>query len=171
MPELNDDFVKENLSKYYDSYEDMLRDIKDNIVLSKKLSYIWNKLGDESQFGEIPAAVTRLQKNYATQSITATASQYGIDAATYASLTGAESLDALVEKSAETASKGAVLCQALCENEGIEVTDEDVSSFFYKNFGIDNLSTYKSTYGEPYLKYTAMQNVVLTKILEKIENK
>ena len=130
-----------------------------------------NKLGDESQFGEIPAAVTRLQKNYATQSITATASQYGIDAATYASLTGAESLDALVEKSAETASKGAVLCQALCENEGIEVTDEDVSSFFYKNFGIDNLSTYKSTYGEPYLKYTAMQNVVLTKILENIENK
>lgn len=171
VPELNDDFVKENLSKYYDSYEDMIREIKDNIVLSKKLSYIWNKLGDESQFGEIPAAVTRLQKNYATQSITATASQYGIDPATYASLTGAESLDALVEKSAETASKGAVLCQALCENEGIEVTDEDVSSFFYKNFGIDNLSTYKSTYGEPYLKYTAMQNVVLTKILENIENK
>lgn len=171
VPELNDDFVKENLSKYYDSYDDMVRDIKDNIVLSKKFSYIWNKLGDESEFGEIPEAVTELQKNYATQSITATASQYGIDASTYAALTGAESLDALLEKNAETASKGAILCQALCENEGIEVTDEDVSAFFYKNFGIDNLSTYKNTYGEPYLKYTAMQNVVLTKILENIENK
>ena len=57
-----------------------------------------------------------------------------------------------------------LVVQAVAEDAGISVNDEDVAHFFDKYIGTDDYSVYEEQYGLPYLKQSALS----TKIIEFI---
>ena len=168
VPEINDDFVKENMSEYYDSARRLLKDIEDRIVENRTKNYVWDKLMGESEMTGYPEAMKEYELNYQRRYLNSQAASYGTTGRELLASIGYESEDeyfADLEDDINQAIKLYCVVQAICENENIKVTDEDMTGYFVKNFGTEDYSYYEEIYGKNYLKMVVSQEIMLEKLI------
>jgi trigger factor len=169
--ELNDEFVAENLSEGYgwntvaEMREGLLDDLKSNAVLTYVQEYLTNV---EVSF--IPDIVLSQLEDATVFYYESYAEMYGIELEEFlTTYVGAESMDALLEESAEDIRMNAIFSlavQAIAEDAGIVATDVDITAYFEENLGDPDFTSYEEEYGIPYLKQMVMSQLVLDRIVE-----
>ena len=114
-----------------------------------------------SQCGDIPQTVTDTVRAAMKTQIELQASQYGLDADTFVQyMVGASGLDEYLEVQAPFRAQQDMIFQAVAEQEGLTVTDEDITENEYE--------TYVDVYGKPYVLYSLLQDKVMDLISERL---
>lgn len=171
-PEITDDFIAEKLADTYENVEDMKEKVAQQIVDADTKNYVWNKLLSETTVTAYPEAIRNYEVAARTNNIKLSAAQYGVDEAMFLSLYGYESIDdyiADMDEDIKYYEKVYLTVQAVCEKEGITVTEEDLTAYFETMFGTDDYSDYETAYGKPYLKSIVMRDVMLKKLISNME--
>ncbi len=171
VPELTDEFVEKNLGNYYKTVEEMKAGYEATIIANQKKDFVEGKLFEESEMLSYPEQMMNYEKDYLRIYLASYASQMGLTAEDLVSLSGMESVDEYIASNEEAMKETVMMytvVQAICEKEGIKVTDEDLTEFFKNNYGTEDYSTFEKSYGKPYLKFSAMRDVMLEKIIENM---
>ncbi len=152
LPELSDEIAV----KYgADSVEALVKDIQDWLISNQKRTYFKTLMASAS-VSEVPASLLEYVQASDLAYYENFASAYGVAVEDIIKqLTGSESLDAYLEMQADFYRETAVFylaCQAIAEQEGLSVTQEDIDASGYANA--------VSTYGEPYVKMFVLQDFV-----------
>ncbi len=171
VPELTDEFVAENLGNYYKTVEEMKAGYEATIISNQKKDFVEGKLFEESEMLSYPEQMMNYEKEYLRIYLASYAAQMGLTAEDLVSLSGMESVDEYIASNEEAMKETVMMytvVQAICEKEGIKVTDEDLTKFFKDNYGTEDYSTFEKSYGKPYLKFSAMRDVMLDKIMENM---
>lgn len=171
-PELTDDFVATNLTDTYGwtTVDEMREGIRQQQSETAIQTYLWKQIDDGSKVSETPQALIDFEQAATKANMEATAAQYGVDVTTllsYYGITGsiddwfADNQDVI-----ETQAQEALIYQAIAEDAGLSVSDDDVKAYFKTNTGSEDYSSAESTYGMPYIKNT----VLLSKVEEYVLN-
>ena len=172
LPEITDDFIAENLSDYYKDVADMKEQLAEEIVDADTKNYIWGKLMADTTVTTYPEQIHNYEVAARKANIELNASQWGLDADTFLSYYGYDSMDAYIEDMAEDIKdyeKVYLTVQAVAEKEGWRVTKDDLTAYFEKMFGTDDYSDYEEVYGEPYLKSIVIRDIMLEKMVAMAE--
>ena len=170
-PEFNDEFVAENLSDLYSSAAEMKADIEKRLAETQMKNYVWAKLFDEATVSEYPQAMMDYEKQAQESYLNNMASMYGMTADDLVIMQGAESMDdylTQMEPSFQETIKMSLVVQAICEKEGLKVTEDHLKEYFNKYYGSEDYSAYETAYGLPYLKSLIINEVVLDAIIENM---
>lgn len=169
-PELNDDFIAENLSDYYGwtTIDEMREGIYSDLQKSAIESYVQDYLINDSKVNSMPDLLMEYQENAMLSYYSEYAAYFGMEFDEFLSAyMGVASSDELKESNydnnAETA-KYYLIAQAVAEDAGITVSDDDVANFFKEYYDTDDYSSYEEQYGMPYLK----QNVLCMLVIEHV---
>ena len=96
------------------------------------------------------------------------ASMYGMTAEDLVVMQGAESMEAYLtemEPAFQETIKMQLVVQAICEKDGLSVTEDDLKEYFMTYYGTEDYSAYETAYGLPYLKSLIVNEVVLEKVI------
>ena len=133
-------------------------------------TYLWKQIDGGSKVSETPQALIDFEQAATKANMEATAAQYGVDVTTllsYYGITGsiddwfADNQDVI-----ETQAQEALIYQAIAEDAGLSVSDDDIKAYFKTNTGSEDYSNAESMYGMPYIKNT----VLLSKVEEYVLN-
>ena len=171
MPEINDEFIKETCEEQYgvSTVADMKTYIKDTLGKNKKLTFIDDYLYNGSTFNEIPEVILQHQKNCVIGNYEDMAANYGVDVDTIVAYSGYESLEALIDDSADQIAemaKDMILYQAVADELKLKVSNKDVADYFEKASGNRDYSLYQDHYGLPYLKMMVLNEKATDYIIE-----
>jgi len=175
LPELTDDFVAENLFDInsWTSVEEMTTGIHDELQTLAIKAYIQTDLLSKMTATSLPDSVLNYQKTLMFNYYQGTANQNGVTLEEFLQgNTEFESVDALYEGNADQIIEVAnysLVVQAIAEDAGITVTDEDLSDYFLKYYGSADYSEFAGAYGIGYLKYTILQEFVLDYLVDSVE--
>lgn len=172
LPELTDSFVAENLSA--DNGWQTVKEMKDAIAQDLQDSaiqdYLREYMATEVTLSSIPESVISYQERSFVAYYESTALAYSMELDEFlSSYVGVTSMEELLTNSQETIRSNAVyslVVQAIAEDAGITVTEEDLSEFFLA-MGSSDYSSYEEQYGLPYLKQVVLGEKVLDLITEK----
>lgn len=167
-PEFNDAFVAENMSELYSSAAEMKADIEKRLTDSQMKNYVWAKLFDETEVKEYPQAMMDYEKQAQEDYLNNMASMYGMTAEDLVIMQGAEDMEdyfAKMETTFQETVKMQLVVQAICEKDGLKVTEEDIKEYFEVYYGTDDYSSYETAYGLPYLKSLIVNEVVLDSVI------
>ena len=96
------------------------------------------------------------------------ASYYGCSLDEFiAQATDYDTREALIAGSADTLEEHAryyLITQALAEDAGIEADDAALSDYFEEHMGSSDYSSYITTYGEPYLRFVVLNELVRARL-------
>ena len=154
VPELTDDFVKENLG--YDTVDEYKQSISDSIYQDNLSSSLLNWLIENSVVSEVPDSVVdalyQVQYDYYDR----LGSMYGYDIDTVLGMFGTDK-DGLRDQCKTYASNYLVL-QAVMEDASLEITPE----YFMQTNGADEdtYNSYVDYYGAGYVHFTVITNCV-----------
>ena len=87
--------------------------------------------------------------------------------------TGLDSREALLEESADSLRENAtyfLITQAIAEDAGLTADDAAMTAYFEKNMGSTDYSTFADSYGEPYLRFTVLNSLVLEHLRSHTKN-
>ena len=174
-PELTDDFVAENLAAYYytDTVEGLKASIADELQNSAVQTFLQDYLVDNSTVSEIPNNALLVQTTAMTNYYKSNAAAYGVTLEDFlATYVGASSIEELIDQSMaelQTAASFTLITQAIAEDAGLEVTEDDLANFFLSYAGSADYSQYEAQYGIAYLKNSVLQDVVLSYLLENAQ--
>lgn len=166
-PELTDEWVAEFLKE--EEYEintvaELTDYVKVQLQEPKVRTYINKYLSENSSFKASPGTLITYMNGMMVDYYAYYANAYGLDIDTFLQqYVGVESLDALIEQystNVQEDAKATLLMQAIAEDAGIEVTEEDLRSYFEDITGSPDYSSYEEEYGLPYL----MQAVLFQKV-------
>lgn len=171
-PELTDDFVATNLTSTYGwtTVDEMREGIRKQQSETAIQTYLWKQIDDNSKVSDTPQSLIDFEQDATKANMEATAAQYGVDVTTllsYYGITG--SIDdwfANNQDVIKTQAKAALIYQAIAEDAGLSVSDDDIKAYFKTNTGSEDYSSAKSTYGMAYIKNT----VLLSKVEEYVRN-
>ncbi len=171
-PELTDDFVATNLTSTYGwtTVDEMREGIRKQQSETAIQTYLWKQIDDDSKVSDTPQSLIDFEQDATKANMEATAAQYGVDVTTllsYYGITG--SIDdwfANNQDVIKTQAKAALIYQAIAEDAGLSVSDDDIKAYFKTNTGSEDYSSAKSTYGMAYIKNT----VLLSKVEEYVRN-
>jgi len=172
MPELTDDFVAENLASTYkwNNVAEMKEGIRKSLYDSAIRNYVKEYIVDNSTITSLPKILLKYQEEALIANYKDNAKYYNMKLNEFLSTyMGISSVDELLEKYTEQNTETAnynIIIQAIAEDCGISVTEDDLTAFFSENFGTEDFSQYKETLGLPYLKFTVLQELVLDHIIE-----
>ena len=172
-PELNDEFVVENLSVEYNvnTVDELKEVVRDDLKSNAIMGYIQNYLLTESTIDSIPESVITYQENSVINYFRMTANTYGMPYADFIkSYAGYETEEAMLEASAaaiEENSQITLVIQAIAEDAGLEVTEDAIKAYFIEYTGSEDYSMFEELYGLPYLKFSVLQETVLNMVNEK----
>jgi len=167
VPELTDAFVSENLSasKGWTTVEEMKADILSDLQDSAISGYIQNYVVDNTTVKSLPDSIFVYQENATVKSYQDYADYYQMELDDFlAAYVGYASKEELLESNLEANTNYAnysLIMQAIAEDAGITVSDEDISAFFVKYFETDDYSEYETEYGMNYLKQVVLYQNVL----------
>jgi trigger factor len=173
VPELTDDFVKENLSQEYgwNTVKEMKDEIESDLRSSAIYYYVQQYIVENSTVKSIPDSILKYQQNSMIQYYKNYADAYGIDFNEFLSASmGVSNTDELIEMFHDDNEKAAafyLVTQAIAEDSGISVTNDDVAAYF-KEMGMDDTSELQKTYGMPYLKLITLNQKVMDYIEDKV---
>lgn len=167
VPQMSDDFVKENLSESYgyNTVDELKASIQKSLIQNQEYSYVWQAMLDDASFTEVPAAVTEFERGQMLQYYTNSAKQYGMELATLLSYYGYDDADAFLDANGEQIENDCktLLCvQAIAEAEGMTATDEEIASAL----GAEDIAEYVTFYGHGYLSQYVLQNKVTQLLLD-----
>ncbi len=155
-PEMDDAFVAENLQATYGwtTVAEAEEGIATAIRNSKKYNYMLDYLAENAQITEVPEAIANNMREAQLASVNNQAASYGVSVDTLMMLSGYGSEDeylAMLEEQLPEAAKFSLIRQAIAEQEGMTVTEEELQEMLG-----DNYQTYVDTYGLNYIKQDVM---------------
>jgi trigger factor len=167
LPELTDEFVLENLSSDYgwSTVTEMETDIKNGLQSSAITSYVQEYIVENTNIISLPEALLEYQENSMLEYYQDYADYYGMELEDFlTSYVGVATIDELIQANSASMTEAAnfsLIMQAIAEDAGISVSDEDVAAYFKDYTGLDDYSEYEESYGMPYLKLITLQQVVV----------
>ena len=174
LPELTDDFVANFLQEEaynISTVEELKAYVTEQLQEPKVRDYVFNYLMENTAFKAAPGSLMTYMEGVMTDYYSYYAYSYGLDLESFLQqYVGVESLDALKEQSKESLQKdvnSSLLLQAIAEQAGITVTEEDLRMYFEDLTGNADYSSYQEEYGLPYL----MQAVLFTKVQDYVFEK
>ena len=173
VPELTDDFVKENLSETngWNTVDEMKDGIRANLRENNIYTGVWDYLMENCEITEVPEAVSEYQKESMLNQYRSYASMYGMELEDFVTAMGLESTDALLENSAaalESYAKQMLITQAIAEKEAMEMTSEKVADYLTEVDGAteEEIANYEEFFGAPYMAMNALNYYVGTFLIE-----
>jgi len=162
VPELTDDWVMANLNELYGitKAEEVAPRIREDMLYSNQANYIYDYLMDTAEFAEVPAPVLEFEVNSCLEYYAMYAAMYGMSLEEFVTeVVGYGSVDELLADTEDTIlllSRQDLLYHALGDAFQITVTEEDMAAY----------QSYLPTYGENYVKYQVMINLVTDKLIQ-----
>lgn len=172
-PELTDDFVAENWKETdgWSNLKEARAGVEQELRQVAVANYLWGEIEKTVEISEIPQEVLDYQERYIRNYYTTAAEQYNMEVGEFLQQNlNVESLDALVEQNRTQMEKNArssLILQALSEEMGLTLTEEDFTRYFEKNSGSADYSRYEKSYGKPYLGLMVRENLVMQKLGEQ----
>jgi trigger factor len=173
LPDLTDEFVLNNLSSDYgwSTVTDMEADIKSDLQKSAVLSYLQEYIVDNTNIISLPEELLEYQKKALLSYYQDYAEYYGMEIEEFLSTyVGVVTTDELLQENMADMTEVAnlyLIVQAIAEDAGISVGDEDVTAYFEAYLGSDDYSDYEEYYGMPYLKLVTLNQAVMDYLKDK----
>lgn len=171
-PELNDDFVAQNLSSNYDwnTVDEMMEGIKNDLQTSALEYYIQSNIVESSTISSLPDKLLQYQKNSLINYYQSSADYYDMELedflSTYAGYANIEEvLDAYATNLTDSANYYLII-QAIAEDANLSVTEDDLTTYFTEYVGTDDYSQYEEQYGLPHLMLSVLHQSVLDYIID-----
>lgn len=170
-PEISDAFVVENLSAAYgwQTVEEMRTFIIDDMKALALREYIQGNVIDTEVVTSLPDTVLDFQKIQMKNYYIGSAMSYNMTLEEFLpGFTGHATMEEVYEASVadlEDVSKYTLLLQAIAEDAGIGVSDEDVAGYFLEINGSEDYSMIEEQYGIKYIKYVILQEMVFDYII------
>ena len=171
-PELTDEFVLNNLSSNYgwSSVTEMKAGIKSDLLNSATASYVQEYIVENTNIISLPEALKEYQENTMINYYQDYASYYGMDIEKFlSSYMGIATMDELIKKNNAEITEVAnlyLITQAIAEDIGISVSDEDVATYIKDSAGLDDYLQYEEEYGMPYLKLVTLNQLVIDYLVD-----
>ncbi|MCI6639785.1 MAG: FKBP-type peptidyl-prolyl cis-trans isomerase [Pygmaiobacter massiliensis] len=167
VPELTDAFVAENLAEEHGAttVAELKQTLADWLVEKQEYNYVWSALTSGSSCDEIPATVSEFERAQAIQYYELSAAQMGVELTDLLSYYGYSGIDDLLTETAsmlESDCKNLLYVQAIAEQEGLEVTDEEIAEYL----GVEDISEHESSFGMPYLRHVTLHDKVINLMLD-----
>jgi len=170
QPELTDDFVGTYLSSLGCKTAAELKDmLATNIVTEATNSFIYDHISSGFEVTKVPEALIENQIEQMLDFYVSYANSYGMDLDSFltaAMNTTKEQLMKDMRPECELIARRALTCQAIAETLGYEASDTHVLAYFGKYYGTSDITSYKDSYGMPYLKQIVTEQKVIDHILE-----
>lgn len=169
--ELTDAYVAENLTANYGwtTVAEMRDAIRKQIEEQAVGGFMQEYVLANAVVSEVPQAILDFERGSIKAYYTQQAAYAGADLDTYLQAAGMSSIEDLYEASKqdiEDNAKFALIVQAIAEDGGITVTDEDMVNFFADQFGITEYEQYIAAYGKPYFKMATLSYTVFRHLTE-----
>lgn len=179
-PELTDEYVKENFSKYATTVEEYKKYVGDTIYEENLMKYAEDYMTDNSIFGDLPKNYVKELRHIYDLSVKKEYEHYDSyyyqymgmhvwkDMYDYTGMTKEE-----YEKTAQTASEDTakfyIMAQALFEKEGLTVSQEEVEEFMVKSgYTKSTIETAYSDYGKGYWYQQVLSEKAIRFLMEKV---
>ena len=173
-PELTDAFVAEKLSANYDwnTVTGMKDYIRTSIQDSAIDYYIQEYIAANTTINTLPDIIIEYQEFTMIQYYMGYANYYSLEyeefLSTYLNVTTTDELIELNLDGNTKTSEMFLIMQAIAEDAGITVTEDDTKVYFTENQNAEDFSEYENVYGMPHLKMITIQQQVLSHIKENI---
>lgn len=173
-PELTDDFVTENLAPVYNwSTVSEMQDFIGNKLQESAIEYfLQDYIAENSSINSLPEILVEYQEFSMIQYYKDYAKYYSMEYEEFLSAsTGAATTDELLELNLAQNTKTAnlfLLIQAIAEDVGITVSDDDAIAYFSEISESGDHSDYEAVYGMPHLKLITLQRAVIDYIKDSI---
>lgn len=175
-PELTDEYVAglgieecSNVEEYRNYLRDILTEQTKESFESDKLNAAIMTLEENAAFSDVPEGMLNRMNETLTANISAYASAYGVDIGTYVANVYGGSADAYQDvllEQARVMAQRYIMMAAIADEEGIEVTDEELAAGIseetanYAGYGYASEEEYKATIDqEAYREYLLMEKV------------
>lgn len=175
IPELTDEFVNENLFELYETstVEAFRTFVAERLHENAVKGYVNDFVVANSVVSEIPESVLEFQKTALVNYYTMSALSYGMSVDEFLqAYVGYQDVDSLVAASTEqlsTTGEYVLVMQAIAEDAGLEVTEDDLVAYFVENNGSEDYSEFEDIYGKPYLKNSILQQTILDYLVANAE--
>jgi trigger factor len=166
VPELNDDFVKQNFSSMYgwETVAELETELMNDIRKESIDQFIETYIVENSTVSDLPEFIITYHENSMIHFYEHSAANYGMELEEFLPLiAGVASVDELRETYYDYHSEVArffVIVQAIAEDANITVTETSLKNYFQENFGSEDYSDFEDYYGLPYLKMTVLHQLV-----------
>ena len=162
QPDVTDDWVATNLKDTYgwSTVEEMEQGTRDSLRNKNISSYVENYVLSNSQVSEVPQSIVDYQADLLAYQYEYYAYMYSMDLASFLKMSaGVETTDDLVannQSKLESTAKSYLVFQAIAEDAGIAVSDDELTSYLKGVTGSDDMDSLESQYGHGYLMLQAL---------------
>lgn len=163
VPELDDDFVAENLSDY-ESADAYRQSVYDSLYKQNLFNELSEYLVNNCEFSEIPESVSDTIYNERYERYSYYAQMYGMDMDSFLSANGLDE-DSFRDMWTDY-TKACLAYQAVMEDAGWEMSVDDAKEEL--GFDEDSYNNAVTNFGEPYVLSVAMQSYVLDKLGDNV---
>jgi trigger factor len=173
VPDLTDEFVLNHLMSDYgwSTIAEMEADIKSGLQKSATLNYVDEYIVANTDIISLPEELLEYQEKALISYYQDYAEYYGMEIEEFLSTyMGVATTDELLQEKLADMTEAAsfyLVVQAIAEDAGIFVSDEDVAAYFETYLGSDDYSDYEEYYGMPYLKLIALNQAVMDYLEDK----
>ena len=173
LPELTDAFVLEFLSPVHGSttVEGLIEDIHEFLQDNAIYQFIHEYLTTQVVISSVPEPLIRYHEQMMLQQYVEQGMQFGMDLESMLGLFGFESVEEFLEENLEyieSEARFSLVLQAVAEDAGITVSNQDVVDFFIEHFDTDDFSEFEEIYGLPWLKQFIRNQMVIDYISERV---
>lgn len=171
--ELTDSFVSENLKDTYgwSTVEELDSGLRVKLQNTAIASYLQNELVNLATVTDTPESMIQYQQDSMIRYYEDYAAYYDMEFDEYLSTNvGVNSIDELLAANEEELNDAAnyfLIIQAIAEDAGLSVTEDDVAAYFSEELGVDDYAEYEDLYGMPYLKQIVLTEHVLDYITQR----
>jgi trigger factor len=172
LPELTDDFVRENFSasKGWSTVAQMREDIANTLQNDAVGQYLQEYVIENTKVASVPKKILKYLENSLIFELENFAAQDGMELDDYLkTYMNVSSTDELIEIYKDQNMENAeffLIIQAIAEDAGIGVTDDDVAAFFKEDVGIEDYSEQEEHFGMPYLKLVILHQAVFEHLVD-----
>jgi trigger factor len=173
LPELTDAFVAEFLvDQYgYNTVSGLTDYVRDGMSRTAVALYVQQRLVDDTEVKSLPPLLVEYQEKSLIDYYQSYADQYGMGFADFLNLyLGVSSSDALLElysEDNESTARMYLVLQAVAEDAGLTVEEEDIIDYFQRYVGTSDYGQYTAYYGLPYIKLIVLQQKVLDYVVDR----
>lgn len=175
LPELTDAFIVEHFKASHgvetvDAFKETLAsDLKEKGIRE----FVQEYLMTQAVVTSVPEPVMDFQIMSMENNYKTTAFSYNVSVEEYLKQAfGYDSLEAIVEASAiqlQGTCEISLIIQAIAEDAGVTVNEEDMKAYFEKNFDSEDFAPFAEVYGEGFLKNVILQDKILDMIIADVE--
>ena len=178
-PSLTDEFVRENWmeSTGWSTAKEAEEGIKRETRVVSIGDYLWSAIQEGAEISQVPDVFYDYQVTVLKAAYQAMADAYGMDLDTLIAENFGEGISTIEDvirenqDNLETNAKASLVMQALSEEMGLTVSDEDIAGFFKRNMDVDDYSDYQEEYGRPYLALLTREDLAKRKLGEDFLNR